>query len=122
MRKPSGLDKSGRALWTAVNALYELEPHHGLALASACRCADMVARLEALLTDSLTVTGAAGQSRLSPAVTELRQHRLALSKLLIDLALPAETVADLAKSPASGRASKAATVRWNRQRRREAGA
>jgi hypothetical protein len=82
----------------------------------------MVARLEGLLTDSLTVTGSAGQSRLSPAVAELRQHRLALSKLLIDLALPAEAVADLAKSPASGRASKAATVRWNPQRRREAGA
>ena len=81
----------------------------------------MVTRLEALLADSLTVTGSTGQSRLSPAVAELRQHRLALSKLLIDLALPAETIAEtiaeLAPSVASSKASKAAKVRWNRQKR-----
>jgi hypothetical protein len=117
MRQPSDLDKSGKALWAAVTKLYDLEPHHGLALASACRCADMVARLEDLLSGSLLVMGSVGQVRLDPAVAELRQHRLALSKLLTDLALPAETVAELAPSAASNKASKAASVRWNRQKR-----
>jgi hypothetical protein len=117
MRQPSDLDKSGKALWSAVTKLYDLEPHHGLALASACRAADMVTRLEGLLTDSLMVTGSTGQSRLSPAVAELRQHRLALSKLLVDLALPAETIAEVAPSATSRKASKAASVRWNRQKR-----
>jgi hypothetical protein len=118
MRQPSDLDKSGKALWRAVVKLYDLEPHHGLALASACRHADMMSRLEVLLEDSLTVTGSTGQVRLSPAVGELRQHRLALSKLLVDLALPAETVAELARpSAASRQASHAASARWNRARR-----
>jgi hypothetical protein len=68
------------------------------------------------------VTGSTGQSRLSPAVAELRQHRLALSKLLLDLALPAETVTELTRpSAASKQASHAATARWNRQRRLAAG-
>lgn len=82
----------------------------------------MVSRLEALLADALMVTGSMGQSRLSPAVAELRQHRLALSKLLMDLALPAETVAEPARpSAATKQASHAATARWNRQRRLAAG-
>ena len=120
MKQPTDLDKSGKALWSAVTGLYDLEPHHAIALASACRCSDMVTRLEALLSESLTVTGSTGQSRLSPAVAELRQHRLALSKLLIDLALPAETIAEVAPSATSSKASKAASVRWNRQKRLEA--
>ena len=117
MKQPTDFGKSGKALWSAVVTLYALEPHHEIALASACRCSDMLTRLEALLSESLTVTGSTGQSRLSPAVAELRQHRLALSKLLIDLALPAETIAEVAPSAASNKASKAASVRWNRQKR-----
>jgi hypothetical protein len=117
MRQPTDLGKRGKALWSAVTGRFVLEPHHEIALANACRASDMLERLEGLLKDSLTVTGSTGQVRLSPAVAELRQHRLALSKLLIDLALPAETVAELAPSVASNKASKAATVRWNRQKR-----
>jgi hypothetical protein len=117
MKQPTDFGKSGKALWSAVTDLYDLEPHHAIALASACRASDMLTRLEGLLTDSLMVTGSTGQSRLSPAVAELRQHRLALSKLLIDLALPAETIAEVAPSAASSKASKAASVRWNRQKR-----
>jgi hypothetical protein len=120
MKQPTDLGKSGKSLWAAVTGSFVLEAHHEIALASACRHSDMVSRLEVLLKDSLTVTGSAGQVRLSPAVAELRQHRLALSKLLIDLALPAETVAELAPSAASNKASKAASVRWNRAKRLEA--
>jgi hypothetical protein len=118
MRQPTDLGKSGKALWSAVTKLYDLEPHHENLLASACRHSDMVARLETLLKDSLTVTGSTGQVRLNPAISELRQSRLALSKLLVDLALPAETVAELARpSAATRQASHAATARWNRAKR-----
>lgn len=121
MKQPEGLAKAGKALWSAVNDRFELEPHHALALASACRCADMIDRLEALLADDLTTTGSTGQPRLSPAVAELRQHRLALSKLLTDLALPAEDTAEVAPQSATSRkASKAASVRWNRERLKDA--
>jgi hypothetical protein len=118
MKQPTDLDKSGKALWSAVTDLYDLEPHHAIALASACRASDMLTRLEGLLTDSLLVMGSMGQVRLSPAVAELRQHRLALSKLLLDLALPAETVTELTRpSAATKQASHAATARWNRAKR-----
>ena len=50
---------------------------------TACAQADQNASLEnALKEDGLTVRGAAGQSRLNAAATELRQGRLALAKLL----------------------------------------
>lgn len=121
MDAPSDLGPAGLALWSAVTSTYELEPHHAIALASACRCADMVTRLEALLAGSLEVVGSTGQLRLSAAVTELRQHRLALSRLLLDLALPAEMAGPVVSAPASSRASRAASVRWNRERRAAAG-
>jgi molybdenum-dependent DNA-binding transcriptional regulator ModE len=94
--------------------------------ASACRHADMIHRLEELLSDRLVSAGSAGQPRLSAAVTELRQSRLALSRLLTDLALPVDDVGEDGEavpvklaSPASRRASHAATARHDRDRRRQ---
>jgi len=94
-------------------------------LASACRHADMIARLEDLLADGLVSPGGAGQPRLSAAVTELRQSRLALSRLLADLSLPVDDVGEdgaatpvTLPSPASRRASHAAKARHDRERRR----
>ena len=108
----------GEALWRSITGRFELAPHEEVMLGSACRHADMIERLEVLIAESLEVTGAAGQRRLSPAVGELRQCRLALSKLLSDLALPIDAAADDVKlaSPASRRASKAARARHDRDR------
>lgn len=118
---PSDLGPDGRALWSAVTGSYDLEPHHGIALGSACRCADMLTRLEFLLAGSLEVVGSTGQLRLNPAVGELRQGRLALSRLLLDLSLPAEVAGPVVLPPATLRASRAANVRWARERRAAAG-
>lgn len=121
-RPPADLGDDGRALWSAVVGKYTLTPHEAVLLRSACRHADMIGRLEDLLSAGLIVEGAAGQPRLSAAVTELRQSRLALSRLLTDLALPADVAEDdepvKLPSPASVRASKAATARHERERRR----
>ena len=94
-------------------------------LRSACSLlADLITRLEALLDESLITAGVQGQPRLNAAVTELRQSRLALSKLLTDLALPADVGEGdepvKLTSPAAQRASRAATVRHDRARRRVA--
>ncbi len=112
---------AGDRLRASVTGRYELADHELVLLDSACAQADMIARLEALLADDLTTRGAAGQVRLSAAVTELRQSRLALSRLLTDLALPPDEGEQPVKlqSPASRRASRAATYRHTKDRRRE---
>lgn len=108
----------GKALYEAVDRRFELAPHELVMLRSAARHADVIARLETMLETSLTVTGAAGQPRLSPAVGELRQCRLALSKLLSDLSLPIDAAAEdvTLASPAARKASKAAQARHDRDR------
>lgn len=119
---PPMFGAAGTSLWSAVTERYDLTPHESELLASACAMRDMIARLEALLEESLTTTGSTGQVRLNAAVTELRQHRVALSRLLTDLALPADVDPDSEPvklpSPASQRASRAAKARHDRDRRR----
>lgn len=119
VRKPS--QSAGDRLRESVIGRYELADHELVLLDSACAQADMIVRLEELLAADLTTKGAAGQVRLSAAVTELRQSRLALSKLLTDLALPADEGEEPVKlqSPASRRASRAAQFRHDQTRRQE---
>jgi hypothetical protein len=58
----------------------------------------------------MTVTGASGQRRLNAAVTELRQGRTALARLLEQVDLG--TAQGFSEAPASRRAKKAADARW----------
>jgi hypothetical protein len=58
MKSPIGLDRSGMALRPAATDVYDLEPHHALALESACRCAEMVTRLKMPPAGGLTVVEA----------------------------------------------------------------
>jgi hypothetical protein len=110
-KAPAGLGMSGRALWRALCAKYVFAPREVAVLALAARQADMVAALEALLAaEGLVVTGAAGQPRLNAVVTELRQCRLALAKLLGELALPDED--QVPRTAASERGQRAARSRW----------
>ena len=86
-KPPPELEEAGRKLWGGV---LDDAPEHAILdartlsiLGTACAQADQNAALEnALKEDGLTVRGAAGQSRLNAAATELRQGRLALAKLL----------------------------------------
>lgn len=119
-RQPAGLGAAGKRVWSAVLDRFEMEAHELELVESACRCRDMIARLEADLAESLYVTGSMGQQRLSPAVAELRQHRAAFSRLMADLALPVDEDGAALPSPASARAAKAAKRRWDQTRLREA--
>jgi hypothetical protein len=58
-----------------------------------------------------TVKGSTGQVRVHPALGELRQHRLALGRLLAQLDLPDPEDAAL-RTPAQVRATKAAQTCW----------
>jgi hypothetical protein len=114
-RPPVGLAVAGRALWRSLVAVYEFDPRELLVLRAAAAQADLVAQLEEVLaSDGLVVPGSKGQLRLSAVAAELRQSRLALSRLLSDLAIPAASGQSL--SPGSVRGRKAANSRWNRVR------
>jgi hypothetical protein len=122
-RAPAGLGTAGKALWRRLVDAYEFGPGELAILAVAARQADDVAALEALIADEgLIVTGSQGQPRLSAAITEVRQGRLALGRLLGQLSLPDES--DRPLTAASLQAKKAADARWSRKRaereRREA--
>lgn len=111
-RPPKGLGPVGRDLYRKVCTSFELDDYELPGLLLACRQLDDVARLEELLErDGLVATGSNGQPRLSQVVAELRQSRLAASKLLDALGLPLDDTG-VAASPATKRARRAAQSRW----------
>ena len=80
---PSDLGAAGSTLWQQMTAAYQLEESENPLLVAACRQADDIARLEeAIDRDGCMVEGSAGQPRLNAAITEVRQGRIALQKLL----------------------------------------
>lgn len=86
---PSELKKSGRALWSAVLEEYELDRHEVLILREACRTADALDGLQALL-DADGLMGETSQGpRIHPALVEARQQRLTFARLLTALRIPA---------------------------------
>lgn len=108
-RMPSNLGAEGRRLWSSVLDVFDLSAAELVLLAAAARQADDVATLEAGLRDGFVVKGSKGQPRLSGAVTEVRQGRLALARLIAELRLPSDGV-QVGKNPTKQRA---AAVRWN---------
>jgi hypothetical protein len=113
-RMPARLGPAGRALWRAVIADFELSSAELVLLAAAARQADDVATLEAGLRDGFVVEGSRGQPRISGAVSEVRQGRLALARLIAELRLPSEG-AEVGKHPVKQRA---ANARWAARDRR----
>jgi hypothetical protein len=113
-RMPANLGTAGRKLWRSVLEDFDLSGAELVLLEAAARQADDVATLEAGLRDGFTVQGSRGQPRLAAAVTEVRQGRLALARLLAELRLPADGE-EVGRNPTKARA---ADARWNAQRRR----
>ncbi len=113
---PRGLKAPGRALWgqlqEALPPTAEFDERDLAILALAARQADDVAALEReIRTEGVVVTGSQGQPRLNALVTEARQGRAAIAKLLTDLDLGEQEV-ERPRSPRSRRAQHAAEVRW----------
>jgi hypothetical protein len=89
-------------------ALDERELH---LLAQACRCADELALLEAVVDrDGAVVGGSRGQTAVHPALAEARQLRIVQLRLLGALEL-----ADPKSSLRSSQARHAAQARWARR-------
>lgn len=115
-RAPAGLGGAGRALWARMTGRFVFEPGELVVLEAAARQADANAAVEELLaTEGLVATGSQGQRRLAGAVAEARQGRLALARLLGQLALPSEEDSR-PLTEAGRRAQKAANARWARKR------
>jgi hypothetical protein len=112
---PADLGARGRAFWRSTLSVYELSGVELELLRECCRLMDECELLRSeIVVEGVTVAGSTGQRRVNPAIGELRSHRLALSRLLAQLALPDEIDEQL-RSPASARGRKAASVRWSRQ-------
>jgi hypothetical protein len=109
---PADLGTRGRAFWRRTLAVFDLSE---VELELLRECSRLLDECEALRgsvdVDGVTVKGSAGQVRVHPALSELRSHRLALGKLLAQLALPDEDM-DALPSPTRARAQKAAATRW----------
>lgn len=109
---PRDLGTRGRAFWRRTVADYDLSDTEQELLRESCRLMDECESLRASVDEQgTTVLGSAGQVVVHPAVAQLRQHRLALGKLLSQLALPDLDGASL-PSPMQARGKKAAQARW----------
>lgn len=85
---PSGLQWSGRKLWQATVADFELSEHETGLLLQACRTLDSLDVLQARLDADGTMLESPQGLRAHPALPELRQQRIALARLLAALGLP----------------------------------
>lgn len=116
LERPEGLAEAGSAMWERLTGRFEFSEAERPLLELVCRQADLVASLEAAVAaEGVTIAGSRGQPRLNAAVTELRQCRLALAKLLGELALPSEED-ERPMTAAQRRAKHAAEARWARVR------
>jgi hypothetical protein len=81
-------------------------------LRGCCRLLDGCQALrEPVARDGVTVPGSNGQPRVHPALGELRQHRLALGRLLGQLSLPDVDDVPL-RIPLQARGHQGAAARW----------
>lgn len=90
LKPPSGLRKSGRALWRAVVADFDLDEHELQQLREACRTTDLLDRLQTVLDDEGVMAESSQGVRVHPAAVELRQQRVVLARLLAALNIPSE--------------------------------
>lgn len=118
--EPSGLGDRASAFWRVIVAEFDLSDAEVELLTEAAWMLTEIDSLRAALErDGVTVAGSAGQRRVHPAVGEIRQHRLALARLVKVLDLPLEEVES--ESWESKNARQAANTRWAMARARQAG-
>jgi hypothetical protein len=106
----------GQAFYSNTTANFELSPAELELLFEACRTLDDLESLNnALESDGVTVKGSTGQTRVHPALGEIRQHRLALGRLLSQLELPepdGETLPTFKQAQARRAGKSGARARW----------
>jgi len=114
---PSGLGRSGAALWRRVLAEHVLRPDELEVLRSACRLRDELGDLEDALgkiSDPLS-TGSRGQVVVHPIYEEVRRHRAALAASLRQLGLPDDPAVEARSARWRSTAARdLANARWAR--------
>lgn len=88
-KTPVGTGPAGAKLWRAVLEEYELEEHELLLLREAVRTVDTLDLLDARVRKDGPLLSSSQGERAHPALTEARQQRIALARLLAALRLPA---------------------------------
>jgi len=97
-RAPAGLAARGRRLWKEIHEKVTLDPAQLVILEEACRTADRLDRLDAILRGEgsewlslrLGADGADVTVVLSGPLAEARQQQTVLKQLLVTLRLPDE--------------------------------
>ena len=121
-RAPANLATRGKRFWASMKSLeadgdFEFVEAETELIVEVCRFLDEIDALgQAIRKDGPITTGSRDQPRPHPALSEVRQHRLALGRLLAQLDLPEEAQID---SPATARARKAADSRWATHHKRK---
>ena len=114
--KPSGIGKHGGKFWEEIAGSFNLRPDELRILEDACREVDLIERIaEELETADLLTMGSMGQLVTSPLVTEIRQHRALLARLLGQLKLPDESGQSRGAADRSTSARAAAVARWGKR-------
>lgn len=109
--RPEKLDGRGGRFWDSVTSTYRLRADELIILEDAAREINLIDKLEAEIEDaSMIVTGGYEQEVANPLITEIRQHRGMVARLVNQLKLP-DAPADN-KPSASDAARKAANARW----------
>lgn len=86
---PPGTKESGRKLWDSMQDSYIFDEHELVLLREACRCADLLDDLAAIVgRDGPMVSGRSGD-RSHPALVEARLQKAVMARLLAALRLPA---------------------------------
>lgn len=110
-RVPSGLGRSGRALWRDLQGEFGFAAHELAILVQVCRIVDRLDAIEAELAGAtLTVEGSTGQPKAHPLLAEQRAQMRVLESLsrALSIPLPSEDVGRR-RSPT---AREAALQRW----------
>ncbi len=88
-KTPPGLAAAGRRLWLSIAAQFELAEYEKALLLQACRCADLLDRLnDEVISGGLTTTNRHGDEVAAPALVESRQQAIVLSRLVASLRVP----------------------------------
>ena len=108
---PTGLKKSGLALWRNVLRDYVLDPAEEVVLTELCRTVDRLEGLHvAARTVKLVVVGSQGP-KINPVLSEIRAQQKLVESLSCSLGLPSEPSKAVAERR-SRQARAAARVRW----------
>jgi len=88
LKVPNGTKAGGRRLWLSIVDEYDLEEHELTLLREAVRTVDALDVLDKLVKDEGAIVLGPHGSKAHPALTEARQQRLALARILAALRLP----------------------------------